>query len=155
MNKLTKQAVGPVLAIAALCGAVSLAESQGDGTAAIRERQKTMEEVGDSMKGLAAIAKKQAPFDAAVVKKNAETIASHFEKAAGLFPAGSDKGEVETWAKAEIWSDQEGFKKALETAHKAAVDMQTVAEEPAFGPALGALGSGCKNCHDTYRRPKK
>ena len=143
------------MAIVVLCGAANLVMSEGDGTAAIRARQEAMENVGDSMKALAAIAKKQTPFDAAVVKENAATIAQNLETAAAHFPAGSDKGEDETWAKAEVWSDPEGFKKALEAAHKAAVDMQAVTEEAAFGPALGALGNGCKNCHDTYRRPKK
>ncbi len=33
--------------------------------------------------------------------------------------------------------------------------MQSVTDEAAFGPALGALGNGCKTCHDAYRRPKQ
>jgi cytochrome c556 len=151
-----KRSVATFLAIAVVtCGAVTLAVSEGDGTAAIRARQAAMEDVGDAIKVLAAIAKKQEPFDAAVVKKNAEVIAENLHEAAQLFPPGSDKGEDETWAKAEIWSDPEGFKTALEAAHKAAVDMQGVTEEAAFGPALAALGNGCKNCHDTFRRPKR
>ena len=151
----TKRSMRTFLALAVLCAAVTVAVSEGDGTAAIRARQEAMEQVGDSINALAAIAKKQQPFDAAVVKQNAEIIAQNFDKAAELFPPGSDKGEDETWAKAEIWSDPEGFKNALAAAHKAAVDMQGVTDEAAFGPALAALGNGCKNCHDTYRRPKK
>jgi len=151
-----KRSVATFLAIAVvMCGAVTFAVSEGDGTAAIRARQEAMEGVGDAIKALAGIAKKQQPFDAAVVKKNAEVIAENLHKAAELFPPGSDKGEDETWAKAEIWSDPEGFKTALEAAHKAAVDMQGVTDEAAFGPALAALGNGCKNCHDTFRRPKR
>jgi len=151
-----KKSVATFLAIALVMGgAVTFAVSEGDGNAAIRARQAAMEDVGDAIKVLAGIAKKQQPFDAAVVKKNAEVIAENLHKAAELFPPGSDKGEDETWAKAEIWSDPEGFKTALEAAHKAAVDMQGVTDEAAFGPALAALGNGCKNCHDTFRRPKR
>ena len=149
-----KRSSRPFLAVALLGCTVTVVLSEGDGTAAIQARQDAMEHVGDAIKALAAIAKKEQPFDAAVVKQNATTIAENLAKAAELFPPGSDKGADETWAKAEIWSDPEGFKKALEAAHKAAVDMQGVTEEAAFGPALGALGNGCKNCHDTYRRPK-
>ena len=44
--------------------------------------------------------------------------------------------------------------KKRETAETKAVALRSVAAEPAFGPALGELGNGCKNCHETYRRPK-
>jgi cytochrome c556 len=30
-----------------------------------------------------------------------------------------------------------------------------VTEESAFRPALGKLGNSCKECHQTYRRPKQ
>ena len=43
-----------------------------------------MEEINDAMKPLAAIAKKQAPFDAAVVKASATTIADNLKKAAAV-----------------------------------------------------------------------
>jgi cytochrome c556 len=142
-----------VLAVAAL--ATTLALTSAAGTEAIKARQAAMEEVGEAIGALAAIAKKEAPFDPAAVKSSAGTIADRLKKAADLFPEGSGAGDVETWAKPEIWSDRENFDKGLETAHAAAVAMQSVTEEAAFGPALGALGNGCKSCHDAYRRPKK
>jgi cytochrome c556 len=114
-----------------------------------------MEGIGDAMKALGAVAKKEAPFDAKVVQSSAKTIADRLKKAAELFPEGSASGEVETWAKAEIWSDRENFDKDLEGAMAAAAALQQVTEEAAFLPALGALGNGCKSCHDTYRRPKQ
>lgn len=155
MNTRTKRNLSAGIAAVVLVGAVSVSLSATGGTAAIKDRQHTMEEIGDSMQALAAIAKKEAPFDAAVVQKNGGRIAELLEKAAGLFPEGSDRGEVETWAKAEIWSDAQGFTKALDQAHDAAVAMKGVSKEAAFAPALGRLGSGCKNCHQAYRRPKK
>jgi cytochrome c556 len=142
-------------ALAAVAVVASIAVAATTGTTAIKERQEAMEEVGKAMKALGAIAKKEAPFDAEVVAANAETIANRLKKAADLFPQGSDKGDVETWAKAEIWSDRENFEKGLKTAAAAAVTMQSVTEEAAFGPALGALGNGCKTCHDKYRRPEE
>lgn len=145
-----------MLTVLAVVGAVaSITLAAATGTQAIQERQEAMEDIGKAMKALATIAKKQAPFDADVVKASAETIANHLNTAADLFPEGSDSGDVETWAKAEIWSDHESFKKAFESAEAAAVAMQSVTDEAAFGPALGALGNGCKTCHDAYRRPKQ
>jgi len=140
---------------AIVIGAAPLAISSTTGTDAIKARQETMEGIGDAMEGLAAIAKKEKPFDPAVVSKNAETIASHFRTAATLFPEGSHQGEVETWAKTEVWSDRETFDDTLESAEKAAVALQSVSEEAAFRPALAKLGENCKSCHEMFRRPKE
>lgn len=142
-------------AIVAIGAVASIAVAAATGTAAIKERQHAMEDVGKAMGPLVGIAKKQAEFDAEVVKASAETIAESLRKAAELFPEGSDTGDVETWAKAAIWSDPEDFQKRFETAIAAAVAMQSVTDEGAFMPALGAVGNGCKTCHDPYRRPKK
>jgi cytochrome c556 len=144
-----------LVALAAAVAVISITFAGTTGTTAIKERQEAMEEIGKAMKALGAIAKGEVPFDAEVVKAQGKTIADHLKKAAGLFPEGSDKGEVETWAKAEIWSDREDFQKRFDTATAAAVALQSVTDESAFLPALGAVGNGCKNCHDTYRRPKQ
>jgi cytochrome c556 len=143
------------VAVAALVGIVSVAVSETGGDDAIKDRHLAMNEIGGSMGTLAAMVKKQAPFDAAVVEKNAGAIAERLEKAASLFPEGSDSGEIETWAKPEVWSDAEGFAKAMGQARDAAVELKSVTEAAALGPALGKLGNNCKTCHDKYRRPKQ
>jgi len=144
-----------LIALALVVAVVSIAGAAATGTTAIEERQEAMEDIGKAIQTLAAIAKKEAPFDAGVVKTSAETIANRLKTAADLFPDGSDKGDVETWAKAEIWTDRENFNKDFQSAHAAAVAMQSVTDEAAFGAALGAIGNGCKTCHDMYRRPKQ
>jgi cytochrome c556 len=136
-------------------GLVSLAASSTSGTDAIKARQDAMDNVGDAMKALAAIAKGESPFDAAVVAKNAGTIADRLGKVASLFPEDSQEGDVETWAKPEIWSDHADFDKTREAARAAALDLSSVTDEAAYRPALGRLGGNCKTCHDKYRRPKK
>jgi cytochrome c556 len=155
VNGTKRTSLAVVILLAMLLATIPVAMSQMDGDAAIKARKETMEQVGKSIGALAAIAKKEAPFDAAVVKKNAENIANLLQESASMFPEGSDKGAAETWAKAEIWSDPDGFKKALKQGHAAAVEMAAVTDEAAFGPALGKLGNGCKSCHDKYRRPKE
>jgi cytochrome c556 len=147
--RLSKQAVAS-LVVALSVGGAAVAVIAAD---AFHDRHMAMEAVGDAMKPLGAIAKKQAPFDAAVVKANATTIADNLKKASALFPAGSGGGESR--AKAEIWTDAAGFEKGMKDAHAAAVALQSVSEEAAYGPALGALGSTCKSCHDKYRIPKQ
>jgi len=146
-----KHALATALIAALAVAGASVATSSMD---VIKDRHEAMEDVGDAMKKLGAIAKKEAPFDAGVVEKNAGIIAEALKKAADLFPEGSDKGDVETWAKPEIWSDYADFEEKLGTAEAEAVALQSVALETAFGPALGKLGNACKACHKSYRRPK-
>ena len=144
-----------LVALAVAAAVATIAVAAAAGTEAIKQRQQAMEEIGKAMKALGAIAKKQAPFEAEVVQAGAQTIAGHLQKAAELFPEGSDTGDVETWAKPEIWSNQEDFQQRFETATAAAVALQAIADESEFMPALGALGNGCKGCHDPYRRPQQ
>jgi cytochrome c556 len=147
--RLSKQAVAS-LAVSGLVLGASLAVLAGD---AFQDRHMAMEEINDAMKPLAAIAKKQAPFDAAVVKANATTIADNLKKASALFPAGSGGGESK--AKPEVWTDAAAFDKGMKDAQAAAVALQSVSDEAAFRPALGALGGNCKACHDKYRLAKQ
>jgi cytochrome c556 len=138
----------------ALALAVAISVAAMTATEAITQRKKAMEGVYGGMKALAAIAKKEQPFDADVVKASASKMADHLKQAAELFPEGSDQGDVQTWAKPEIWTDREQFDQIFESTLQAAVDMQAVTEVEAFMPALGKLGNGCKGCHELYRLPK-
>ena len=150
-----KLAVAAVAVAAMAVGAASVATSSPEGTKAIEARHEAMENIGDAMGSLAAIAKKEAPFDATVVEKSAGAIAEGLKKSGALFPEGSDKGDAETWAKAEVWTDFADFELQMQTARAHAEALQSVTAEAAFRPALGKLGNSCKSCHQTYRLPKK
>src|SRR5689334_4948996 len=143
MHRSFRAGVSVVVALSLGAAAVGLA-----ATDPIHDRVAAMKGVGDSMKALAAIAKKQAPFDAAVVKKNAATISTNLKTASGLFPEGSGVGD--THAKPEVWTAPADFAKGFKDAIAAADALQSV-DEAGFGAALGTLGTSCKNCHDKYR----
>jgi cytochrome c556 len=135
---------------------IVLAGAWGAGLAADNpadQRHEAMETVQESFKPLRAIAVKEAPFDAAVVKKNATTILEKLKEAHGLFPEGSGGGDSR--AKPEIWSDRAGFDQKMKDAQAAATAMAAVTEEAAFVPAMKSLGGACKGCHDKYRLPKQ
>ena len=138
------------LVVAGLVLGTSLAVVYAD---AYEDRHMLMEGINDAMKPLGAMARKQAPFDAAVVQASATTIAENLKKAHDLFPAGSGGGESR--AKPEVWTDREGFDKQMKDAQAAAVALQSVKEEAAFLPSLRMLGGNCKSCHDMYRLPDK
>ena len=141
-------------ALVATAVLVSLAVASTTGTKAIKERHEAMERVKDSMMPFVSMAKKQKPFDAAAVQASAKAMEGDLKAAADMFPEGSDKGDAETWAKAEIWSDHEDFKKMFQSSIEAAAGMKSVEAEADLMPALGALGNTCKSCHDKFRRPK-
>ncbi len=151
MSRNTKHALAVAVVAMLVLGAVGVATSGSD---VIMLRQETMDNIQDALMDLAAIATKEAPFDAGVVQKNAASIENYFREVSHLFPEGSGKGDVETWAKPEIWSDHADFVLKLETAKVQAEALKSVTEESAFRPALGKLGNACKSCHTVYRRPK-
>src|SRR5262245_6576539 len=120
----------------------------------IEDRQQLMKMNGKSIGALAAMMKGEAPYDAAAVKKNAETIAEDLEKFPTLLPEDSKEGPPETYAKPEIWTDMEGFKAAADTAYKAAEAVAATTDEAGFKAAMPALGEACGGCHKKFRRPK-
>lgn len=132
-------------------GAAALVAAQA--TNHQQARHEAMEQVGDAMKALGGMARGQAPFDAAVVKKSATTIAEKLAEAEKHFPPGSDTGQ--TRAKAEIWTSRADFDRIMGESKKAATALAAVTDEAAYKPALGALGQNCKSCHDMYRAPEK
>jgi cytochrome c556 len=77
-----------------------------------------------------------------------------WKKAFANFPAGSDKGPPETYAKPEIWSDPDGFKAAEDNAFKALEALTATTDEAGFKTAMGGLGKACMGCHEKFRRPK-
>lgn len=143
------------LALFALSGAIALGIGVSISLAGpIEDRQKAMKDNGAAIKILAEIAEGKSPFDAAVVKTNAEINAARLETVKDLFPAGSENGPPETFAKPEIWSDAAGFEAARTAARDAALALAGVTDQAQYGEALGKLGGGCKNCHEKFRRPK-
>jgi cytochrome c556 len=121
----------------------------------IEDRQEAMKANGQTMKILGGMAQGDAPFDAAVVKEQGEAMAARFDSVRNLFPPGTEKGPPETYAKAEVWSDPQGFVAALDQAMNASLALAAVTEEAQLEDAIGNVGGACKNCHDKYRRPKE
>jgi cytochrome c556 len=110
---------------------------------------------GDTMKLLGGMAQGEAPFDAAVVKQEAEAMAARFERAKSLFPPGSEQGPPETYAKPEVWSDPEGYTASMNDAVKASQALAAATEHAQMSAAVAAVGKTCKSCHDKFRRPKE
>jgi cytochrome c556 len=142
-----------VLASVAFAAVLGLSASASLG-GPIEDRQAAMKANGQTMKLLGAMAQGEAPFDAAVVKEQAEAMAARYEAEKAMFPPGSDKGPPETYAKAEIWTDPEGFAAGMNEAIEASLALAAVTDQAKLGEALGAVGTVCKSCHEKYTRPR-
>jgi cytochrome c556 len=139
-----KAAAAGVLVIAMATAAIGQADP-------IKARQAMMKANGAAIGALVKMVKGETPFDAAAAKAALEKI-DESKTYADLFPVGSDQGD--TKAKDTIWSDNAGFRAALEKLITA--DEAQIANPPkdvdGVKAALGAIGPTCKNCHDTYRK---
>ena len=98
----------------------------------------------------------ESDYDADKVMESLAVVNTSMETFGDLFPEGSETG-FETRAKAEIWSDREGFDQiiadlAASSAAAIAAAPQSVAE---LQPLFGAMGESCGGCHDDYRVPKE
>ncbi len=102
------------------------------------------------------IVKGEKPYDAEAIKAAFGGIDAACADWANFWTEDSMKGtSVETYAKAEIWSDKAGFEKAGGAAYAAGQALRAATDEASFKAAFGAFGAGCKGCHDGFRRPKE
>ncbi|WP_169569293.1 c-type cytochrome [Sneathiella limimaris] len=130
------------------------AHSMSTGNADADKRITMMKELGMHMKKIAAVAKGEAKYSAAL-KKDAAGISEISAAMPDLFPEGS--GGEKTRSKPEIWSDAAGFDKAVKDFQMAAAGLVAAVEsgdQGQIGAALGATGKTCGGCHKPYRKPE-
>lgn len=139
-----------VLAVSALFVVVSVDAASAD---AVRERKAAFKANGKAMKAMKT-ALESGTTDG--VAKNARTISAFAANMEAHFPKGSGGGE--TRAKPEIWSDWDGFKKAISANYNAAIELAKIADSGDVAKTfagLKALGKTCGGCHKPYRVPKE
>jgi cytochrome c556 len=142
--------------IGALLSSSVLWAADDPGTAAVETRRAAYSLIGKSFKPLGAILKGEAEYNPEVVKTHVNRVVVLSGFLADAFPAESNLGEPLSKAKADIWRNQEDFKKRFAEFIKDAKDLETlVATEtgasPAFKKAAGKLAQDCKGCHDNYK----
>ena len=118
----------------------------------IQQREELMEETRDALKPLGAMAKGERDFDAEVVNASFAVWKRAGAQFGELFPEGSESGGG-TEAKSTIWTDREGFDRALAEFNEA-VDKAMAAQPGSVDelkPVLGGVTKTCKGCHDGYR----
>lgn len=149
-------------ALAVSAGATMLvAEGHADERAlkgAIKARQAHMSLYSHNLGILGAIAKGDVDYDAASAQAAADNLAAIATLSqAGYWLPGTDSDSMEgTRALPAIWAaDSKAQTYGMEMA-EAALAMQAAAgtDLAALQAAMGAVGNGCKSCHEDYRKPQ-
>lgn len=134
------------------------AESDDSTEGTIRTRQASYKDMARASKAIADQLKARDP-SVAEIQANAQRIADHAPQILNWFPEGSgpDSG-VRTRAKAEIWSNPEGFGTAAARFIATAEEFNIIAgtgDLAAIRAAQADLGPSCRNCHDQFRAPEE
>ena len=118
----------------------------------IADRKAAMKNVGMAMGAMVKMIKGQNDYDGQTVLLALAVLTNASIGFTSLFPAGTETGG-ETTAHAKIWSDMEGFSKAM--AKFQADAAEAMAGKPAdlgtFKAAFGKVAGNCKSCHEIYR----
>lgn len=156
MKLFPKNALGLTLTagLIATAGFAASHSSVSNKTVAARHAQMIMVSYHTGVLG--GIAKGETEYSAEMVDAAATNLRelAKMQKAT-LWVAGTEQGAVDgSRAKAEIWSDPEGFAAAFTDMENAASALIGAADAAAVGAGMGALGGSCKACHEKYRGPK-
>lgn len=137
-----------MVAAGAFVLAVTLAAAQSDAIAA---RKALMKANGDQAKIGAAIAKGEAPFDAAKVQTIFATFVNAADKAPALFPDNSKTGG-KTEALPAIWKNKADFEARLAKFGAEAKAAQDEVKDLAAFKAVwsGLIRKNCTGCHEKY-----
>jgi cytochrome c556 len=120
----------------------------------IAERKDAMKSVGAATREGAAMAKGEAPFDAAKVKGIFKVYSDAAKKVPALVPDNSKTGG-ETTAAPKVWEDQAGFKTAFAKFEAdAAKGAASATDLASFRAAFGDATKNCGSCHEAYRIKK-
>ena len=114
-------------------------------------RQEIMKKSNDDLKTLSAMAKGEAPFDAAKTSAMYAEMEDSYKKVQGLFPDNSKTGE-KTRASPKIWENRADFDTKMAAFIKVAGEAKAkAANETAFKEIHPAVVKACDNCHADYR----
>lgn len=123
---------------------------------AVENRKAAFTLIGNYFRYFGAVAKGNAPYDEAEATKRAARIAFLAGIVEDAFPEGSNPGEPDSKAKADVWSNRAEFDRKLKSFQadaQALVDVNGKEKNAndAWKASVAALAQDCKGCHETYK----
>jgi cytochrome c556 len=150
-NRIAKLAIGALLVMSVANADQQTAEET------VKARQHNLKDLGGAFKAVRDQIRKPAP-DMTQVQQATAQIDQLALEMKQWFPKGSGPGEdIETDAKAEIWSDPQGFETAMAKFQQEAPKLASFAkagDTDGLKKQVGVVGGACKGCHDKYRVPQ-
>ena len=137
-----------ICVLAGIAIGVTGVAAQGD---AIAERKKLMKQNAQHTKAISAMAKGDAPFDAAAVNAAFTQWSTTAAQLPKLFPDNSKTGD--TRALPKIWDDRKGFDAQVAAFAKASAARPK--DVDALKAAFPAVAKVCGDCHEGYRAAAK
>lgn len=119
---------------------------------AIKYRQSAMALQGNHLGRVFAMANGRVPFDAKVAAEQIEIVAMLNRLQFAAFVEGSDKGN--TKAKPEVWTQKDKWAAAVAKSQEDVAKLAVAGKSgnlDQIKTAVGAVGQGCKGCHDDFR----
>jgi cytochrome c556 len=162
------QAKFTAVALGALVGGAAIASASAQNAApppptppsaskqAVENRKAAYTLIGNYFRYFGAVAKGNIPYDEAEATKRAARIAFLAGVVEDAFPEGSNPGEPESKAKADVWSNRAEFDKKLKAFQADAQALvETNGKEKAandvWKASVAALAQDCKGCHETFK----
>jgi cytochrome c556 len=140
-------------ALALLIGA-GLAYAALSGDEAITARKACMKSHGAGMGVMVPIIKGEKPYDNAAVTEALGKMGAACANWNEFWPKDSMTSTTQkTNALEAIWKDPKGFEAAGTAYYNAEQALLATKDEASFKAAFGALGNGCKGCHEKFRAP--
>lgn len=157
MPRLTRYSVtlaltAAIAATASIAGSHAAKSSNPD----VAARHEMMGLVGHNIGILGSTAKGEIPFNATLVNAAATSLnVLATVDPTTMWTPGTEQGAADlSRAKAEIWSDPDGFAKKFKDMEMAAATLMEATDLDSLRAGMGALGGSCKGCHETYRGPE-
>lgn len=151
----------PILLIAAastVLASGAFAEEEDPFADAVEQRHGLMLQMATDLGKVGAMAKEEAPYDAAVAGKAAANIAAVASVLSmDQFPAGSEyQKSADSFALPAVWTAQDDFLQKIADLNTAAAAFQTAAATDLAGlqSGMAGIGSACGACHKVYRQPE-
>ena len=147
-----KQMIGLGVALALGIGCTAGAFAQANPANLVKQRQAGMTLIGKYFGPLGGMAAGRAPYDAAVVARNAGYVETLAKLPWDGFTAAT--ANEKSNGLPEIFKNEAGFKAAQDKFQAEVAKLVAATKggnEAAVKAAIGDVGKTCAGCHDTYR----
>ena len=148
-----------IAATSAVLASDAIAEEEDPFADAVEQRHGLMLQMATDLGKVGAMAKEEAPYDAAVASKAAANIAAIASVLSmDQFPAGSEyQKSADSFALPAVWTAQDDFLQKIADLNTAAAPFQTAASTDLASLKTGmeGIGAACGACHKVYRQPEE